>query len=90
MDELILFFVVVFLVVALIFGIGFAVYEYQVNVGCANIIHVYEKDNLIYEGKSYFALINSGGMTTTITIYKSRFPFDVIKEIISSKDIVVK
>jgi hypothetical protein len=55
-------------------------YKYDVEIGQANIVDVYCDDVLIYDGKQAFITIDSGGMTTTVTIYKNLFPPIVYKK----------
>lgn len=74
---------------ALVFGVGFLAYKYDVNVGKANIVCVYDGDEKIYQGKRAFIGITSGGMTTSIAIYKSLYPFDVIDQTYSSNEIKI-
>lgn len=77
-------------VTGLILFIGlFSQYEYAVNIGEANLIKVTMGDKIIYEGKQAFINETSGGMTTTVTIYKSIFPFNVVKSKYSSNDIKI-
>ena len=84
---IIIIIIIVLVVFFLIFGCA---YLYTVNIGEANIINVYVDDNLVYQGKKAFVNINSGGMTTTITIYKQLFPFTITEKTLSSANVIVK
>ena len=77
------------IVVLGLFLLMFGVYKYTVEVAEANIIKVYVEGQKIYDGKKAFVNINSGGMTTTITIYKKLFPFNITDRVISSNDVKV-
>ena len=74
----------------LLFLIGFIVYELQVNITEANIIQIYKDDTLIYKGKKAFVEITSGGMTTTITVYRQLFPFNITDKVYSGANIKVE
>jgi hypothetical protein len=71
-------------------GVVFGVYKYKTEIGETNIIKVYSGENKIYEGKKAFVDIESGGMTTTITIYKSLFPFLVKEKVYSNVNIRIE
>jgi len=74
-----------------IWGITYGLYKYTVEIASANIVRVYiEEDRLIYEGKQAFINIQSGGMTTTVTIYKKLYPIPVIDKTYSDKTIRVE
>lgn len=73
----------------IIFVAGFCIYKYTVEIAEANIIVVFQGDEQLYAGKQAFVSINSGGMTTTITIYKKLFPFPIVERTYSDKDIRV-
>jgi hypothetical protein len=82
--------VVLALSIILIVGIlVFAEYKYTVEIAEANIVTVYSKGQVVYTGKKAFVNIESGGMVTTVTIYKRLFPFAVIDKIYSNKEIAV-
>ena len=86
--------IVVLVIFALLFVVVFVVvgidYLITVNITQANIIKVYESENLVYTGKKAFVNIDSGGMTTTITIYKQLFPFHIIDKIYSNSNMRVE
>ncbi len=48
------------------------------------------KEELIYMGKRAFISIESGGNTTTVTIYKKLFPIPIIDRTYSDKTIKVE
>ena len=72
-----------------VFIICFSAYKYDVEIGRANIIKIYRDEELIYEGKQAFININSGGMTTTITVYKKLFPFEIVDKTYSDNNIII-
>ena len=89
--------------ILILITISYGIYKFNVEMVSANIIKVYVKNDslvdefiylptekLIYEGKSAFIQIESGGMTTTVTIYKKLYPIPIIKEIISDKTIRIE
>lgn len=76
--------------VLLMWILGFGSYFFTVNVQEANIITVLCGNEQIYHGKKAFVTIESGGMTTTVTIYKKLFPLPVIDRIYSDKNITVE
>ena len=76
-------------------GILFIDYKVRVNITETNIVKVYiqtgiMEEAIIYKGKKAFINIESGGMTTTITIYRKLFPFKVIDKVYSDKTIRVE
>jgi len=80
-------FVLAFLV---IFILGFISYEITFNITENNIIKIYRETRLVFEGKKAFVNIESGGMTTTVTIYKKLFPFKVIYKVYSDNNIIIE
>ena len=82
--------IVILILGVLLFTILGCVYLYTVNIGEANIISIYVDDKLVYEGKKAFVNISSGGMTTTITIYRQLFPFNITDKTTSSNNVIVK
>ena len=74
----------------LIFISMFCIYKYTVEIGEANIVKVMVEGQIIFEGKKAFVKIDSGGMTTTVTLYKKLFPFLIIGKIYSNKDIKIR
>jgi hypothetical protein len=82
----------ILLIAIIAFSIYFISYRYEVNVQKANMIEIYCNSVAvpIYAGKSAFVDIQSGGMTTTIIIYKKLFPLPVVKEIYSGPNIRVE
>lgn len=93
MDELIDFIRImggiIFGVFLFLYIVIFCCYEYTINIGEANLIKITMDDKVIYKGKAAFVTCNSGGMTTTINIYKSLFPFGVLDRSYSSNNIKV-
>lgn len=87
------FFVIMLMIIIIsfcvIFPIGFCVYKYQVEISEANIVDIYAGEELIYHGKKAFIDMESSGMTTTITIYKSIFPFNIIERTYCRNDLIV-
>ena len=77
--------------------VTFGVYKYDIEIAHANIVRVYiQSDNcsleeqIIYEGKQAFIKIESGGMTTTVTIYKKLYPFEIVDRVYSDKTIRIE
>lgn len=73
--------------VLVVWIIMFSVYKYTVEVSEANIVKLYVNGDLVYTGKKAFVDITSGGMTTTTTVYKKLFPFNIIDKIYSDSNI---
>jgi len=90
MEDLTIAVISIVVFIALIFSIAFVAYVVDVNIIEANIVSVYDEDTLLYHGKMAFVSIETGGMTTTITIYSKLFPFGVKDKVISSKNIRVE
>lgn len=80
----------VLVILLIFFVLSFLMYKYAVCIGEANIIKVYHEEKVVYEGAKAFVDIESGGMTTTVTIYKQLFPLTITKAIYSSSDIRVE
>jgi hypothetical protein len=79
------------LILCLIFFVGgFCVYKYNVEIAEANIVSCFKDDTKVYEGKKALIKIDSGGMTTTLTIYKKLFPFPITDKVYSSSNIEVR
>ena len=78
--------VVIFLI---IWGVTFAAYKYSVEVANANIITIEVDGVQRYIGKSAFVDISSGGMTTSVTIYKKLYPFRIVEKQYSDSDVRV-
>ena len=88
-EAFVLSIIIILIAIILIFATLGCTYLYTVNIAEANVINVYADDTLIYHGKKAFVDINSGGMTTTITIYKQLFPFYITDKTISSANVKV-
>lgn len=82
--------ILVLVCATIVFVVVFCVYMYSVNVGEANIVKIYKGDDLLYTGKKVFVSITSGGMTTTITIYRKLFPFLVVDKVYSDSNIRIE
>ena len=78
--------VVIFLI---IWGVTFAAYKYSVEVANANIITIEVDGVQRYIGKSAFVDVSSGGMTTSVTIYKKLYPFRIVEKQYSDSDVRV-
>lgn len=74
----------------LFWSVSFAFYKYDVEILSANIVEIFVDNIKTYEGKKAFVNIDSGGMTTTLTIYKKLYPFPIIKETYSNSNVIVK
>ncbi len=72
------------------FGVLFLQYLVTVNTTEVNMIKVYVDEVKVYEGKKAFVDIISGGMTTTVTIYKKLFPFKIVDKYYSSNNVEIK
>lgn len=79
--------IIIFLLI--IFCLWFGVYKYTVEVSEANIINAYVSGELVYTGKKAFIAITSGGMTTTLIVYKKLFPFNITGKVYSNNDIKI-
>jgi hypothetical protein len=65
-------------------------YQYKTQISEANYVGVFVDNEKIFDGKKAFVDISTGGMTTTITIYKQLFPWKRIGEVYSTKNIQVE
>lgn len=63
-------------------------YKWDVCFTEANIVDVYVGDKKVYEGKQAFIKVESGGMTTHLTIYKNLYP-EIVDRLYSSNDIKI-
>lgn len=75
--------------IILMFVVCFTVYKISM-ISQSNIVKVYIGEKIIYEGKKVFISIDSGGSSTTITIYKKLFPIPIIDKVYSDKTIRVE
>lgn len=82
-----IFSIAILIVLILLFCLHFIAYKYDVKIAEANIVNVYRCDELIYRGKRAFIKIDSGGMTTTVTIYKKLFPLPITERTYSDMNI---
>lgn len=93
MEELQFVLITLAIIALIIFGVVFSVmyvsYKYDVEVAESNIIRVFVEEKLVYEGKKAFINISSGGMTTTVTVYKKLFPFEITDRIYSNNNIKI-
>lgn len=65
-----------------------SLYKANVEIFQANIVTAYVDGEKVYEGKMAFLSVTSGGMTTTLIIYKNLFP-TIADKAYSSNDIKV-
>ena len=79
----------IIIVFFLIWGITFAAYKYSVEVANANIIKIEVDGVQRYIGKSAFVDVSSGGMTTSVTIYKKLYPFRIVEKQYSNNNVEV-
>jgi len=89
MDDLIVMVVPIIIFQLIMCGLMFVVYKYDVEIAEANIVNAYVDGKLVFTGKKAFIEITSGGMTTTLTVYKKLFPFNITDKVYSSKDVKV-
>jgi len=80
---------IIITLILILFLFAFCLYKYSVEIGEANLIKIMVAGDIVYEGKSAFVSINSGGMTTTVKIYKKLFPFYVLDKVYSNRDVEV-
>lgn len=76
--------------IAIIFLIMFISYLFTSNITEANTINAYVGDDLVFSGKKAFVDIQSSGDTTTLIIYSKLFPFRVMKNVYTGRNILVK
>jgi hypothetical protein len=70
------------IVVALYTGITTRITE-------TNLVRVSNNQEVVYEGKRAYTKIETGGNTTTVTIYRRLFPLYITEATYSSNEIIV-
>jgi hypothetical protein len=78
---------VIALAISVVFFIAFCMYKYDIEIARANLITIYVAGEKVYSGKTAFIEIDSGGMTTTVKIYKKLFPFPIMQQTYSDRDV---
>ena len=78
--------------VIILLGFGLCCFSswIDLHITQANIVQVYKGTTLLFEGKAALITIETGGMTTTVTIYKCLIPIAIIEKVYSADNIVVK
>lgn len=64
-------------------------YKWDLNVTEANMIDIYDGNMKIYEGKQAYIKVESGGMTTHLTIYRNLYP-EIVSRVYSSNKIRIQ
>lgn len=85
-----IFGVMLLFIIVLIFVLNTVFYMFKVHVNQTNIVSVKTGGAEVFRGKSAFVDVDSGGYTTTVTIYKQLYPFSRIQAVYSLKDITIK
>lgn len=75
-------------VILFLWFITWILYKWDVCVAEANIVDVYMDGSKIYEGKQAFLKVESGGMTTHLTIFKNLYP-EIVDRLYSSNNIKI-
>lgn len=73
-------------IVIFMWALTWSMYKWDVCVSEANIVDVYVGQRKVYEGKQAFIKVESGGMTTHLTIFKNLYP-TIVDRLYSSSDI---
>lgn len=74
--------------ILILWALTWGSYKWDVCITEANLVDVYVSNNNVYEGKQAFIRVESGGMTTHLTIFKNLYP-EIVDRLYSSNDIKI-